>query len=188
MLANRAPTGYSRPMLGRTTSIALAAMWVIQTALTVPAWAQTPKPIGSYGDWQALTYEENGKPVCYVFTEPAKKEGQYTSRGQVYALVTHRPSDKKMNVFTIISGYTFKEDTDAILEIGDQKFTLFTQEGMAWANDEDDPKIVEALKKGTGMVMHGTSNRGTETVDTYSLKGFSKAYDAIGDACGLKPE
>jgi len=174
-------------MLRRTTSIAVTAVWVIQLMLIASASAQTPKPIGSYGDWQALTYEENGKPVCYVFTEPAKKEGQYTSRGQVYALVTHRPADKKLNVFTIISGYTYKEGSDAILEIGDQKFTLFTQEGMAWANDEDDPKIVEALKKGTDMVVHGTSARGTETIDTYSLKGFSKAYDAIGDACGLKP-
>lgn len=174
-------------MLRLMTSIAVIAVWVIQIALTAPASAQNPKPIGSYGDWRALTYEESGKPVCYVFTEPAKKEGQYTSRGQVYALVTHRPADKKLNVFTIISGYTYKEDSDAILEIGDQKFTLFTQEGMAWANDEDDPKIVDALKKGTGMVVHGTSARGTETIDTYSLQGFSKAYDAIGNACGLKP-
>jgi invasion protein IalB len=174
-------------MFRRTTSIAVIAVWVIQIALTAPASAQNPKLIGSYGDWQALTYEENGKPVCYVFTEPAKKEGQYTTRGQVYALVTHRPADKKLNVFTIISGYTFKEDSDAILEIGDRKFTLFTQEGMAWATDEDDPKIVDALKKGTDMVVHGTSARGTETIDTYSLLGFSKAYDAIGVACGLKP-
>ena len=170
-----------------TTNIAVTAVWVIQLTLTAPVSAQTPKPIGTYGDWQALTYEENGNPVCYVFTEPAKKEGEYTSRGKVYALVTHRPTDKKLNVFTIISGYTYKEDSDAILEIGDQKFTLFTLEGMAWATDADDPKIVDALKKGTGMVVHGTSARGTETIDTYSLLGFSKAYDAIGDTCGLKP-
>ena len=170
-----------------TISIALTAMWVIQSMLAVPVSAETPKPIGSYGDWQALTYEESGKPVCYVFAEPAKKEGQYTSRGQVYALVAHRPADKKLNVFTIISGYTYKEDSDATLQIGDQKFTLYTQEGMAWANDADDPKIVDALKKGTDMMVHGTSARGTETVDTYSLMGFAKAYAAIGDACGLTP-
>lgn len=174
-------------MLRLKTNSALIAVWVVQAMLSAPVAAETPKPVGSYGDWQALTYEENGKPVCYVFTEPAKKEGQYTSRGQVYALVTHRPADQKLNVFTIIAGYTFKEDSDAILEIGDQKFTLFTQEGMAWATDEDDAKIVDALKKGAGMVVHGTSSRGTETVDTYSLKGFSKAYDAIGGACGVSP-
>jgi len=170
-------------MLRLTRNIALIAVWVIQAALTAPASAQTPKPIGTFGDWQALTYEENGKPVCYVFTEPAKKEGQYTSRGQVYALVTNRPADKKLNVVTIIAGYAYKEDSDVTLQIGDQKFTLFTQEGMAWATDEDDPKIVDALKKGNDMVVRGTSSKGTETIDTYSLMGFSKAYDAIGAAC-----
>jgi invasion protein IalB len=171
-------------MLRRTTSIATAAVWVIQMALTAPASAQPPKLIGSYGDWQALTYEENSKPVCYVFSEPAKKQGGYTSRGQVYALVTNRPVDKKLNVVTIVAGYAYKEDSDAILQIGEQKFTLFTREDKAWApTDEDDAKIVEALKKGTDMVVHGTSSKGTETIDTYSLIGFSKAFDAIGSAC-----
>lgn len=174
-------------MLRLATGIAVIAVWVIQSTLAASVSAQTPKPIGSYGNWRALTYEESGKPVCYVFTEPAKKEGQYTSRGQVYVLVTHRPADNKLGVVTVISGYTYKENSDAILEIGDQKFTLFTQESMAWAHDEDDPKIVDALKKGTGMVVRGTSARGTETVDTYSLKGFARAYSAIGDACGLTP-
>src|SRR5215813_10040023 len=112
MLANRDPAARVRTMLRLTRNIALIAVWVIQAALTAPASAQTPKPIGTFGDWQALTYEENGKPVCYVFTEPAKKEGQYTSRGQVYALVTNRPTDKKLNVVTIIAGYAYKEDSD----------------------------------------------------------------------------
>ncbi len=172
-------------MLRVTTSIAVTAVWVIQLLLTAPASAQNPKPIGSYGDWQALTFEEGGKSGCYVIAEPARKEGQYTSRGQVYALVTHRPADKKLNVFTIIAGYDYKEGSEATLEIGDEKFILFTQAGMAWADDEDDPKIVAALKKGRGMVVHGTSSRGTETIDTYSLAGFTKAYSAIGEACGL---
>jgi len=173
-------------MLRLTTNIALIAVWVIQAALAAPASAQTPKPIGTFGDWQALTYEENGKPVCYVFAEPPKKEGGYTSRGQVYVLVTNRPAETppKLNVVTIVAGYAYKEDSDVVLQVGDQKFTLFTREDKAWAStDEDDAKIVEALKKGTDMVVHGTSSKGTETIDTYSLIGFSKAYDAIGTAC-----
>ena len=172
-------------MLSKTINIAVLAVWVIALTLAAPASAQNPKPIGRYGNWQALTFEEDGKAGCYVIAEPDRKEGAYTSRGQVYALVTHRPADKKLSVFTIIAGYPFKEGSEATLEIGDDKFVLFTQDEMAWADDEDDTKIVEALKKGTGMVVHGVSTRGTETVDTYSLSGFTKAYSAIGDACGL---
>ena len=41
------------------------------------------------------------------------------------------------------------------------------------------------MKKGNRMVVKGTSSRGTLTTDTFSLKGFTKAYGAIGKACGL---
>jgi hypothetical protein len=160
-------------------------VWVIGTLAAVPAGAQNPNPIGSFGDWQALTFEEDGKSGCYVIAEPARKEGNYTSRGEVYALVTHRPADDKLNVFTIIAGYTFQEGSEATLEIGQQKFSLFTQEGMAWASDDDDLKIVDALKKGAGMVVRGVSSRGTDTTDTYSLTGFTRAYNAMTEACGV---
>lgn len=147
------------------------------------AAAQNPKPIASFGSWQALTFTEDGKSGCYVISEPARKEGAYSSRGKVYALVTHRPADQKLGVFTVIAGYSYQPDSEVTLEIGESKFKLFTQESMAWAADEDDSRIVEALKKGTAMVVRGTSSRGTETIDSYSLKGFSKAYAAIDKAC-----
>jgi hypothetical protein len=150
-----------------------------------PVQAQNPQPIGSFGDWQALTFQEEGQSGCYVIAEPARKEGNYTSRGDVYALVTHRPTDAKLNVFTIIAGYTYQPGSEVIAEIGGERFSLFTQEGMAWAADADDAKIVDALKRGAGMVVRGVSSRGTETTDTYSLTGFTKAYNAIGRACGL---
>lgn len=151
--------------------------------VSLSAAAQNPKPIASFGSWQALTFTEDGESGCYVISEPDRKEGAYSSRGKVYALVTHRPADKKLGVLTVIAGYTYQPDSEVALEIGDSKFKLFTQEGMAWASDEDDPRIVDALKKGTAMVVRGTSSRGTETIDSYSLKGFSKAYAAIDKAC-----
>jgi invasion protein IalB len=159
------------------------AVWVVGTVVGSPAMAQNPHPIGSYGDWQALTFEEDGKSGCYIIAEPTRKEGNYTSRDDVYALVTHRPADKKLNVFTVIAGYTYQDQSTVTLEIGDEKFTLDTKENAAWASNEDDPRIVEALKKGTGMVVRGVSSRGTETTDTYSLTGFTNAYNAIGEAC-----
>jgi hypothetical protein len=185
ILAGGCPEARLGTMLKTKTLSIAVAVWVIGTLAGVPAGAQNPKPLGSFGDWQALTFEEDGKAGCYVIAEPARKEGNYTSRGAVYALVTHRPADDKLNVFTIIAGYTFKEGSEVTLEIGQQKFSLFTQEGMAWAADDDDPRIVDALKKGAGMVVRGVSSRGTDTTDTYSLMGFTRAYNAMGEACGL---
>jgi invasion protein IalB len=168
------------------TTICIAFAWAAGAFASGAAFAQNPKPIARYGDWQALTFQEDDKSGCYVIAEPVRKEGAYTSRGKVYALVTHRPADRKLDVITIIAGYTYEENSKVTLEIGSDSYELDTQDDMAWASDEDDPRIVESLKKGEGMVVRGISSRGTETVDTYSLIGFSKAYAAIGEACGVK--
>lgn len=151
------------------------------------ALAQDPKAIGRYGAWQALTFEEGGKIGCYAFSEPTQMEGKYSSRGKVYTLVTHRPESKQLNVVTIIAGYAYKPDSEVVVEIGEETFKLFTDKGTAWTPTSDsDERMVEAMKNGSGMVVHGISARDTETVDTYSLQGFTKAYNAINEACGLK--
>ena len=165
--------------------LACAAAWVLGLGAAGLVAAENSREIGSFGKWIALTFEDDGKPGCYVIAEPDGKEGKYASRGKVYALVTHRPADKELDVVTVIAGYTFKDESTVTLQIGVQTFELVTAEGMAWADDEDDPKIVEAMKKGEDMVIKGVSSRGTETTDSYSLSGFTKAYNAIGKACDV---
>ena len=39
------------------------------------------------------------------------------------------------------------------------------------------------MKRGSTMTVRGTSVRDTFSMDTYSLTGFSAAYDAMRDAC-----
>jgi invasion protein IalB len=171
----------------RLISIAFAAILLgaggFSSAL---AQQEPPKPVGRYGDWQALTFEEAGNIACYIISEPKQAQGNYTTRGKVYAVVTHRPTSKQLNVLTIIAGYPYKEKSEVTIEIGDEKFSLFTDQETAWAADaETDQKLVDAMKNGSGMIVRGVSVRDTETTDTYSLQGFTKAYNAIGEACGL---
>jgi invasion protein IalB len=150
------------------------------------AMAQEPRAIGHYGAWHALTFAEGDNTGCYIFSEPTQMEGKYSSRGKVYALVTHRPSSKQLNVITIVAGYDYKPDSEVVVEIGEETFKLFTDKGTAWTPTSDsDQKLVDAMKNGADMKVHGVSSRDTETVDTYSLQGFTKAYTAINDACGL---
>ena len=172
----------------RLFSIAVAAVLLAAGGLfSAQAQEQAPpKPVGRYGDWQALTFEEAGNIACYMISEPKQAQGNYSTRGKVYALVTHRPTSKQLNVLTVIAGYTYKEKSEVTIEIGEEKFSLFTEQGTAWAPDaETDQKLVEAMKNGSGMIVRGVSSRDTETTDTYSLQGFTKAYNAIGEACGL---
>ena len=175
----------------RLISAAVAVVLLAAGSLSLALAQDPPKPpkaIGRYGDWQALTFEEAGNVACYIISEPKQAQGNYSTRGKVYALITHRPSSKpqQLNVLTIIAGYPYKEKSEVTIEIGDEKFSLFTEQETAWAADaETDQKLVDAMKSGSGMIVRGVSTRDTETTDTYSLQGFTKAYNAIGEACGL---
>ncbi|MGH6932440.1 MAG: invasion associated locus B family protein [Dongiaceae bacterium] len=172
-------------MTSKTTVIA-SCLLIAGLAFVAPAYAESATPIGDFGNWQALTFKEGDNTGCYVLSKPDRMEGAYKSRGEVYALVTHRPADATRDVVTIIAGYSFKPKSEVTVQISAEKFQLFTDEGMAWAPDADsDRALVNAMKNGSSMVVYGMSARGTKTTDTYSLTGFTKAYKAIGDACGL---
>jgi hypothetical protein len=109
-------------------------------------------------------------------------------RGPVHALVTHRPALGSRDVVSLIAGYPLKPDADVVVTIDrKQKFALFADKETAWAlDDKTDRALVQAMVRGSTMVVEGVSSRGTKTKDTYSLTGFGKMYQAIGKACGVK--
>ena len=113
-----------------------------------------------------------------------KTQSYFSDRGEVWALVTHRPEIGRENEVSILAGYTYKISTIAEVTIATQTAKLFTRGNTAWATDrKTDDALVDSMIKGATMVVTGTSNQGVQTVDTYSLSGFAKAYQAIGKAC-----
>jgi len=157
------------------------------TAVLMPsAQAQAQEPeveiIGQSRDWTAYRFEEDGTPVCYMASQPQKDEGNYTKRGEIFALITHRPEER--NVVSIIAGYTYKQGSEVTVSIDNtETFNLFTYRDTAWAYDGGDAELVAAMKAGRSMVVKGTSSRGTLTTDTYSLMGFTATHQQIGEAC-----
>ncbi len=155
--------------------------------LAFPALAQEAKLIDSFGDWEAYRESDGGKAVCYVGSQPRKSRGKYKSRGEVYVLVTHRPSEKSLGVVSIKAGYTYEQASEVDVSIGEATFRLFTDASHAFAyDDKTDKALVKAMVRGARMVVRGTSSRGTLTTDTYSLKGFTAAFKAIGKVCKVK--
>jgi len=142
--------------------------------------------IGTFADWSAFKGQENGNLVCYAGSEPTSSHGAYTKRDPAYLLVTHRPAAGESGIVNVVAGYIYMQDSEADAVIGGESFRLFTSGGDAWAYRGYDAKIVQAMKRGTRMVVTGTSSRGTETTDTYSLAGFTAAYGAAAAACGAE--
>jgi hypothetical protein len=167
------------------TGFLLAVAAVAVSGIAAAADKQTF--LGQSGDWYAYRLVENGQRTCYMVSKPKRMRGKYKKRGDVVVFVTHRPKENERDVVNFQSGYPHKKKSTVSVKIGDKKFSLFTSNDTAWARDPAaDKTMVAAMVKGSTMVVNGTSVRGTKTVDTYSLRGFSKSYKRISRACGIK--
>lgn len=158
-------------------------------ALTAAGWAaaEEPKSLGAFEKWTSYAAGPNGQLVCYVYSEPLKQEGDYSKRGAVYVQVANRQKDKVKGELSVTAGYPYKPDSETKLDIDGTEFTLFTKDQGAWARDiKTEGEIVQAMRAGRRMIVRGTSTRGTQTTDTYSLTGFTAAMNAIDQACGVK--
>ncbi len=167
----------------------LAFLLIVAVSATVavaPAAAEIDT-LGVFKDWGAYTTTQDGKRLCYMVSEPRRAEGKYTTRGKIYAFVTHRPAAKRFDEVSFDAGYVYKEGSEIKVRIADKSFTLFPHERSAWAKETDEDKaMIAAMKAGSEMVVRGVSKRGTKTKDTYSLLGFTAAHNTIGKACGLR--
>ena len=103
------------------------------------------------------------------------------------AYVSHRPGKKAWSVVMIYSGTPYRPASEAMVEIGQAQFLLFTHTDTSWAGDADaDARLVKAMRVGKTMTVHGTDGAGALIADQYSLTGFLAAYRRIGEACNLK--
>ena len=146
------------------------------------------KILSEHGDWFVSVMQENGSKVCYLSAEPQKAEGNYTKRGPIYLTITHRPAEKRIGEVGVQAGYTYKNGSSVTAVIdGKTKVRMFTNAGFAWGESEKaDQSLIRAMKAGNKIVITGTSSRGTKTTDTYSLAGFTAAYNASIKACAIK--
>jgi hypothetical protein len=143
--------------------------------------------LGGAQSWVAYSDTEKGHKICYVVGEPSKSEPAGAKRNKIYASITHRPAEKISNEVSFNAGYLFKDGSDAELMVDSHKFSLFTNKDAAWTRDPaTDKAVVEAMVKGKQAVFKGTSARGTETTDVYSLAGLSQALGQIDKSCGVK--
>lgn len=173
-------------LVSRGSAPRLAFAFVLSVAL-VATPAAADKSLGTFKVWSAMTFEEDEKTVCMMWSQPEKAEGNYKKRGEIFVFVTHRPGDREMNKVSFETGYTFKESSEVRVTIDGKSYSLYTDGSTAWSYDvKDDTRMVKAMRAGRTMIMEGVSSRGTKTRDTYSLSGFTAAHNAINKACKPK--
>ena len=168
--------------LARTLSgVTLAAM------LSLPVAAQeSTNVVASMTDWSVFT-EESPKE-CWGVSKPKEtvntRDGQpvQVRRGDILLFVTFRPGSPGEISFT--GGYPFAGGSTVKLVVDGANYDLFTDGEWAWpGSKEDDAAILAAMKKGATAVLTARSGKGTQTKDTFSLRGFTAAMTEAEKRC-----
>ncbi len=157
---------------------------------TKPAAAVTggvePTLIGQFGTWGAYTATPNGKKVCFALAKPSSSKTNPPNRPRdpAYAFVSTRPAEKVTNEVSIMIGYTLKPGSESTLEVGGAAYAMYTQGDGLWIkNAAEEERMVDAMRKAADVTVKGVSAKGTETTDTFSLKGLSQALDRLAQDC-----
>jgi hypothetical protein len=137
-------------------------------------------------DWNVFTEEEPKE--CWGVTVPREtvntRDGQpvQARRGDILLFVTFRPGRPGEISFT--GGYPFANGSTVAMNVDGTSFELFTDGEWAWpASPEQDAQLLAAMKAGTTAVLTARSERGTQTQDTFSLRGFTAAMTEAETRC-----
>ena len=167
----------------KTLGLSVCLLTVAFGAL--PAKAD-PKKMLIEKDWGAYRYDDSAGRMCFISSVPKESAGKYdpNNRGETRVFVSHGPDKAERNVVQVVAGYRYKPQSDVTMTIDGKKFTLFTIEDRAFASsEEDDSRMIAAMKRGSSMTIVGISSRGTKTTDKYSLSGFTKTKSVIDKTC-----
>jgi hypothetical protein len=152
--------------------------------MALPVSAQEPASIGEFTDWGAYKYKNDKGPVCFIVSQPKDSSPKNVKRDAIHFMVTHRPAENVDGQVHLYIGYPFKKESTVKVTIDGAAFTLYTSGDGAWSDGaSSDRKIVQAMRAGAKMVVEGTSWRGTQTKDSYSLSGVTAALEKIGSSC-----
>ncbi len=173
--------------------IRILATVALGLALAVPLAAQENTSVAAFRDWSVFTPSDPRE--CYIVTPPVKTEARRNGsvvtnvkRGDILLFVTIRPEQGVDKEVSFTGGYPFAAGDTIDVEIGGTKFALSpgADESREWAwppSPERDKELVDAMRAGVQAVITGVSTRGTTTIDTFSLLGFTAALEKAEELC-----
>ena len=148
------------------------------------SFAEDLKKVGKFKDWEVMVMTEASGKVCFAQSSPVLQAPKKNKR-DARLFITFRPSEKISNEISATAGYEFNKNNTVLATSGNNKFKFdIKQQGFAWMTSIKKEKImVKIMKKGSRIMLSGYNDKGSQTIDHYSLLGFTKAYNTAKKAC-----
>ena len=150
------------------------------------AIAEEVKKIGKFKDWETMVIKNNSELVCFAQSKPVLQSPKKNSR-EARLFVTFRPNQKISDEISITAGYEFNNKNSITAKSGKNKYKFdISQDNFAWlADNKKEKKMIKIMKKGSRIMVTGYNQNGSQTIDHYSLLGFTKAYNSAKKNCKI---
>ena len=146
--------------------------------------AEELKNIGKFKDWETLVLMNETEKVCFAQSKPVLQSPKKNKR-EARLFVSFRPNDKIADEISTTSGYEYNGQNSITAKSGKSKYKFdIAQENFAWiADGKIEKKMIKKMKKASRIMVTGYNQSGSQTIDHYSLMGFTKAYNAAKKSC-----
>ena len=148
------------------------------------ATAEEVKKIGKFKDWETIVIKNDTQFVCFAQSKPVLQSPKKNPR-EARLFVSFRPNKKILDEISTTAGYEFNKNNLITAKSGKKKYKFdISQESFAWlADHKEEKKMIKTMKKGSRIMITGYNQEGSQTIDHYSLLGFTKAYGAAKKSC-----
>jgi hypothetical protein len=143
------------------------------------------KKMGTHKDWETYVINSEKGKVCFAQSKPVLQAPKTNSR-EARLFISFRPGENIANEISITSGYAFNNKNSINAISGKNKYIFdIVREDFAWITDNKfEKKMIKTMKKGSRIMIKAYNQKGSQTIDHYSLLGFTKAYKATQANCG----
>ena len=146
--------------------------------------AEDLKSIGKFKDWETFTVTENDNKICFAQSIPILRAPKKFERNPSRLFISFRPSEDIKDEVSATSGYIFQKEKIVKAKTGKKTYDFFSREEFAWIIDtEEEQRFIKAMKKASRVMIIGRTEKGKQTIDHYSLMGFTKAYNTAKKNC-----
>ena len=148
------------------------------------SYAEEIKKLGKFKDWEALVLVKENEMVCFAQSKPILQSPKSKTR-EARLFVTFRPNDKITDEITTTSGYEYNNQNSILARSGKTKYKFdIAQNGFAWiADNKIEKKMIKTMKRGSRIMITAYNQSGSQTIDHYSLLGFTKTYNKVKKSC-----
>ena len=157
---------------------------VFFTLLINQVGASEVKKLGKHKDWETYVINDSTGKVCFAQSKPVLQAPKNYQR-EARMFISFRPGENISNEISITSGYDYNDKNSVTAISGKNKYKFdIIQKNFAWITDNKfENRMIKTMKKGSRIMVKAYNLKGSQTIDHYSLLGFTKAYKATKANC-----